>query len=194
MDGAQGPTWFQWGIALCSKVKPLLAPINLSDIVVLWKPEQLSLYPDRGFVNGISNVKHCSHQHHFWFIACVPALDKATAEKSSAFHTSLLPRHSSPTGRTSGPQPDLPSPSQLPSLPPSSLLLFQDAGIRSETGAIQVNRHWLPVRVRDLLRLIMHASWSPRSQGSLPEGFHSLELKYELTVIVHSCPCKCLLT
>lgn len=102
-------------------------------------------------------------------LACVLALDTATAGKSSAFYTSLLPRHSSPTGRTSGPQPDLPSPSQLPNLPPSCLLLFQDCGDPLRNWRIQVNHHWLPVRVRDLLRLMMHAVWSPGSQGSLPE-------------------------
>lgn len=76
------------------------------------------------------------------------------------------PQHSSPTGRTSGPQPDLPSATLLPSLPPSSVLLFLHAGIHSDTEQrIQVIHHWLPIWARDLLRLMMHTVWSPEAQG-----------------------------
>lgn len=153
--------------------------------------------PWQRFVNGISNVKHCSHQHQCWFISLCSCTGHGHCWEELCFpylspSSTFLP-HWEDIWSPTRPALSIPAPFP-PSLPPSSLLLFQDAGIRLETGEIQVNRHWLPVRVRDLLRLMMYASWSPRSQGSFPEGFHSLELKYELPVSVHSCPCKCLLT
>lgn len=54
------------------------------------------------------------------------------------------PQHSSPTGRTSGPQPGLPSAALLPSLHPLHSSFRGGGGIHSDTR-IQVIRHRLPI-------------------------------------------------
>lgn len=103
------------------------------------------------------------------------------------------PHRSSPTGRTSGPRPDLPSAPLLPCLHPlllSSLLLFLHARIHSDTElGIQVIHCWIfYLSLRSLQTDYAHWWFSQKTvirvSSIFEEGFHHLALK--ISVSVHS--------
>ena len=102
-------------------------------------------------------------------------IQQATAEKCLLFSIppSFLPsspHRSSPTGRTSGPRPDLPSAPLLLSfhlfILPSSPLIFLNSGIHSDSEpGIQVIHQWLSIWDRDHFRLIIPTVWSSQAHG-----------------------------
>ena len=154
------PVCVQWGIALCSKVKPWLSPMCPRDIVVMWEPWQTLL------INSTSNLKHCSHLHDHWFISIC-----SCAEHGNCWEELCFPYHS-PSSTFLPHWEDIWSPTRpalcIPAPHPPSILfapLPRCAGLLRKQRFLVII-HWLAVSVRHLFRLMLHTAWSRAAQGS----------------------------